>query len=399
MEKSIHEQDVHDQEDGNDLIQEEISKWEAIDQEQRKEAEDVDEDDETTLAGKKRKYRHTVLERYEFTTGACPQDPYLLPSGAKLYEKWHIYKAHAVDRMKRSGLYLAADLYEVLYVILDFTGTLKAKYMCEDTYISDELQLCVTKVLRKLAAQNKNISRRTFELELLVLSKDFEEDECVLIDIIRCCIQKLPFTDSVHEIGEMELITTYLDPVLATMLNRPEKNKYFRWLNQQVIEYGAESTNLRPDATMSLDPTKQETYAAGYCEVKPSAAKKRYQDTHLDTLRTALFCKDALDRGEIRCTLGIQTVGTHVDIYLCTLESEALYPENFDVPTSLSKLPKFITDLDKCKRILKVYDQHCVKQSGTDIERMKRPSVPIEQLFKVLNTIIPPNFKPTLDFN
>lgn len=74
-------------------------------------------------------------------------------------------------------------------------------------------------------------------------------------------------------------------------------------MNQQVIEYGAEPTNLRLDAIMALDPTWQETYAVGYCEVKASAAEKRHQDTHLDTLRTALFCKDALDRGEVNCTL------------------------------------------------------------------------------------------------
>ncbi|PHZ07239.1 uncharacterized protein RHIMIDRAFT_277319 [Rhizopus microsporus ATCC 52813] len=289
-----------------------------------------------------------------------------------------------------------------IQIIEELYRTLKEKYVDADICISDELQLGVTKVLRKLVVEDRKASRRDFELELLVLSQAFEEDERVLVDVIRSCIQKLPSTDSTHEIREMELITTFIDPVLATMLNRPETKKCFRWLNQQVIEYGTEPTNLRPDAIMALDPTWHETYAIGYCEVKTSAAEKHHQDTHLDTLRTALFCKDALDRGEIKCTLGVQVVGFCVQVYLCSLESEALYPffllEKFEVPSSLLKLPKFISELDKLKRILKAYNNHCVKKSRIDIDKLKRPSMPTEHLFKILNVVVPTNFKPTLVF-
>lgn len=178
-----------------------------------------------------------------------------------------------------------------IQVIEELYRTLKVEYVDADIYISDELQLGVTKVLRKLVGDDREASRRDSELELLVLSHVLEEDERVLVDVIKSCIQKFPSTDSTHEIWEMELITTYIDPVLATMFNRPETKKRFRWLNQQVIEYSAEPTNLRPDAIMTLDPTWRETYALGYCEVKAIAAEKHFHDTHLDTLRTALFAR------------------------------------------------------------------------------------------------------------
>lgn len=63
----------------------------------------------------KRKYQEMILEKYELTAGVCPKDGYLLPSGTRLHKDWHTYKTHAVTKMNQTGLYLAAELYEVLY--------------------------------------------------------------------------------------------------------------------------------------------------------------------------------------------------------------------------------------------------------------------------------------------
>lgn len=60
-------------------------------------------------------------------------------------------------------------------------------------------------------------------------------------------------------------------------------------LNQQVFEYGAKPTNLRPDAIITLDFTWQETYAVGYCEVKASTAEKYHQGTHLSTVSQGVW--------------------------------------------------------------------------------------------------------------
>ncbi|CEP19120.1 hypothetical protein [Parasitella parasitica] len=123
--------------------------------------------------------------------------------------------------------------------------TLKEKYVDADICIFAEPQLGVTKVLRNLVMEDRKASRRDSKLELSVLSQVFEEDKRVLAVVTRSCFHKLPSIDSTHEIREMDLITTFIDPVLATMLNRAETKKCFQWLNQQVVEYGTEPTNLR----------------------------------------------------------------------------------------------------------------------------------------------------------
>ena len=52
-----------------------------------------------------------------------------------------------------------------------------------------------------------------------------------------------------------------------------------------------------------------ETFAAGFVEVKPLGMTSNYFLTHKDMLRLATFCTDTIDRGEIKCTLGVQAVG------------------------------------------------------------------------------------------
>ncbi|KAG0183866.1 hypothetical protein DFQ28_000702, partial [Apophysomyces sp. BC1034] len=230
-------------------------------------------------------------------------------------------------------------------------NTLHGKYLKKNLRIGDKLLLDIANVIRDVVQNGK--SRRKAQLDLLQLADAFQEDDCILIDIICNCLQKLPVEDAQHEIAEMELLTTYLDPVLSAMLHKPDEGRIFRWINQLVSEYGADPGSLRPDGLMSLDPDNHQTFALGFCEVKPKNAEKRYQDTHLDTLRIAMFCKDALDKGEIQCTLGVQTVD--------------------------------------------VYNVHCVRQSS-NIDKLRRPSVPFGQLIQTLNSTTPPNFKPTLRY-
>ncbi|KAI9246697.1 hypothetical protein BDA99DRAFT_261952 [Phascolomyces articulosus] len=71
----------------------------------------------------------------------------------------------------------------------------------------------------------------------------------------------------------------------------------------------------------------QNVYARGFVEVKTIDASKKYPLTHhTDTLRLALFCKAALDKNDIKCTIAVQTIGTYTTFFLCTIEHEALYP-------------------------------------------------------------------------
>lgn len=65
----------------------------------------------------------------------------------------------------------------------------------------------------------------------------------------------------------------------------------------------------RPDGGITLTQQLSDVFDLGSCEVKPADAEKRAFDTHTDVFRLAMFCKNAVDRGEILCMLGIQAVG------------------------------------------------------------------------------------------
>jgi len=92
----------------------EAERTEKAEAEQTQEAEGEQMQGQEKSNGK-RKYQEMILEEYELTAGVCPKDGYLLPSGTRLHKDWHTYKTHAVTKMNQTGLYLAAELYEVLY--------------------------------------------------------------------------------------------------------------------------------------------------------------------------------------------------------------------------------------------------------------------------------------------
>lgn len=93
------------------------------------------------------------------------------------------------------------------------------------------------------------------------------------------------------------LLDYKIDGIMAVRLNRCGK------------EFGSIQMNQRPDGGMTLTKQIQDVYALGFCEVKPASAAIRHLLTHTDTFRLAMFCKNAFDREEVQCTLGIQAVG------------------------------------------------------------------------------------------
>ena len=58
-----------------------------------------------------------------------------------------------------------------------------------------------------------------------------------------------------------------------------------------------------------LTEQMRDVYAGGFVEVKPYESANHHYDTHKDNYRLALFCKEALDCGDIKCAMGIQAVG------------------------------------------------------------------------------------------
>lgn len=52
-----------------------------------------------------------------------------------------------------------------------------------------------------------------------------------------------------------------------------------------------------------------ESFAAGFIEVKSFGMTGHHFLTHKNTLRLTIFCKETIDRGEVKCTLGVQAIG------------------------------------------------------------------------------------------
>ena len=59
---------------------------------------------------------------------------------------------------------------------------------------------------------------------------------------------------------------------------------------------------------MTLTEQMNNVCAAGFVEVKGPESDNHHYNTHKDNYRLAMFCKEAVDRRDIKCAIGIQAV-------------------------------------------------------------------------------------------
>ncbi|KAG0732824.1 hypothetical protein G6F16_013861 [Rhizopus arrhizus] len=83
----------------------------------------------------------------------------------------------------------------------------------------------------------------------------------------------------------MELIVSFLDPILSPIFHRPDKNKLFVWLNRQ-----DESTAVsKPNAIMMATPQKSSDVTLGYVEVKSDDSMSNPELAFVDLVRLGTF--------------------------------------------------------------------------------------------------------------
>ncbi|KAI9317898.1 hypothetical protein BX666DRAFT_1856457 [Dichotomocladium elegans] len=202
-------------------------------------------------------------------------------------------------------------------------------------------------------------------------------------------ISKLPSSETAQVIGETELITNYLDPILSPMFHNPRKGRVFRWLNRT----GNETANRRPNGGMAITKQMHGVFETGFVEAKPAEMSTHHTVTHRDTYRLAIFCKDAIDRGEVKCTIGVQAVGFTIDFYLCAAVHDEMYIfmhfSRITVPSSLAALRPFLMHLRGCKQVVAAYNKHCVLRVDNDSMRpeQNRPSLTDDVLADVLHNV------------
>ncbi|KAI7861429.1 hypothetical protein BDF14DRAFT_1711995, partial [Spinellus fusiger] len=118
----------------------------------------------------------------------------------------------------------------------------------KETDIDQEAHI-VSQISRIIAAvEKKEIDQSEAELKLLTLARGKEYCLTRTIKAINNLLKKVP-TNAIKDIAcisESELFTTYVDPILSSLVSDPERNTLLRWSNKTSKE-----NDFRLDATIT----------------------------------------------------------------------------------------------------------------------------------------------------
>ncbi|OAD70686.1 hypothetical protein PHYBLDRAFT_171432 [Phycomyces blakesleeanus NRRL 1555(-)] len=122
-----------------------------------------------------------------------------------------------------------------------------------------------------------------------------------------------------------------------------------------------DTESLRPDANVFELEQRRITFSTEYVEMKLGKSRSDTLKTHEDLLRLVNFCKDTLDKKDVKSMIAVQEVGYYVTIYLFSLEATGLNLltelYSFNVPKSISELPQFVMRFDEIK-IMLIFEQN-----------------------------------------
>ncbi|KAG1450887.1 hypothetical protein G6F46_011695 [Rhizopus delemar] len=182
---------------------------------------------------------------------------------------------------------------------------------------------------------------------------------------------------------ESELWSTYFDPLLSCLISDPDRLIHLRWTNAIPMEKGKN----RPDAVISEKRQMSFGNSVGYGEAKTLQGSCS-KSLCLDTLRLAIFTKNAIDINKLDGALAFQIHGFNIIFYLQQLTAKGIYTfieiAHFRFPQSLDDLPSLFTMIN-IKKLLGVSDVFwslCRKSKQPDIieERYRRTLVSLDAM-------------------
>ncbi|CEP09818.1 hypothetical protein [Parasitella parasitica] len=142
---------------------------------------------------------------------------------------------------------------------------------------------------------------------------------------------------------ESELWNTYFDPLLSCLICDPEKLVHLRWTNATPSEGG----KSRPDSVISKRQQLVYKGSIGYGEAKVNQGSSSRYFLCMDTLRLAIFSKNAIDVNKLEGALAFQIHGFWITFFISRLVSNGIYAfyevANLHFPESLEDLPPFIS--------------------------------------------------------
>ncbi|EIE90692.1 hypothetical protein G6F46_005654 [Rhizopus delemar] len=193
------------------------------------------------------------------------------------------------------------------------------------------------------------------ELYLLTLAQGLDVHHRSVVWGITAALKKLPLTAIKDKttIGEGELLTTYFDPILASILANPDENVLLRWAN---VTCDA-TRDKRPDATISKLTQLVFGPSLGFGEAKVAQATcDKYMLCH-DLIRLAAFTKDTIDENKLYASLSFQIHGFNVTFFLTRLRHDGIFVmqeiAHMTFPRSIEELASFI-NMKNLKMLLKI---------------------------------------------
>ncbi|KAI7900550.1 uncharacterized protein BX663DRAFT_516838 [Cokeromyces recurvatus] len=243
--------------------------------------------------------------------------------------------------------------------------------------------MTITNTLTDLSLAEK--TREQAITEFTVLASQMNYGQKRLLYGINNLIQKLPTRplNDYKQISESELWSTYFDPLLSCLISDPDRLIHLRWTNAIPMEKGKN----RPDAVISEKRQMSFGYSVGYGEAKTLQGSCS-KSLCLDTLRLAIFTRNAIDINKLDGALAFQIHGFNIIFYLQQLTAKGIYTfieiAHFRFPQSLDDLPSLFTMIN-IKKLLGVSDVFwslCRKSKQPDIieERYRRTLVSLDAM-------------------
>ncbi|KAI8147012.1 hypothetical protein BJV82DRAFT_710326 [Fennellomyces sp. T-0311] len=241
--------------------------------------------------------------------------------------------------------------------------------------VSDDLFAIVNKLVDDEAdAEDENElndmlwrNRKTARIELMKLAEQRGRTENCIIDAIASVIQNVPKKPDkeASAMGETELWSTFVDPVLKCLLSEPSQDVCLRWTNKRARENRISFTQNRPDAVISKQDQHLWKESMGFGEVKVKEANPDVNALARDLLRLAIFSKNSIDANALKGVMVFQVHGFNVTFYLMELLHDATHTltkvPKIEVPDSLSSLHEFVTlpTIKEMARIHSIFWEYC----------------------------------------
>ncbi|RIA81814.1 hypothetical protein C1645_836340 [Glomus cerebriforme] len=230
------------------------------------------------------------------------------------------------------------------------------RFTKHESEFDEETLIKLIRIVKRLQRDEIAGDKVVSELQILAVDRSYEER--AILKVIRNIIKIVPRV-TLKSIGEVELCTTYIDPILCPPFIDPDRGVFLRWSNKQAEESKARKQIGRakqPDAIINEIDQLSWGLSKGHGEAKVQEEVNNLYLLCTDLIRIAVFNKDAIDFYNMNWL--------HITFYLTTLLCDALYVMvevgHVDVPMSLEEVTGFLTSLDMLLIISNMFCDNCI---------------------------------------